>query len=167
MKGVKSWKVMSFVLVIGVFLSLYGFIYYESVKQPSEGWSGSIPIQSYEADLDFKNPDRRTSLALASGDQLVIITTKDKGVSFETFSSTGEKLRSTNVEIEYPITEINGVADANKIYLSTVSQNMKNLKFLELDIETFEVVREKSYITVAENYKLQEKKCSCILRWYC
>lgn len=162
MKNIKSWKVMSVMLVVCVFLSLYGFIYYETIKQPSKEWSRSIPIEIYMADLDMKDPDKRVSLTLSTGDMLIYITGTDNEVSFSTYNALGEKVESKDVHVHYPVTEINGDIEGDRIYLTAASPESGYLSFMEFDAKTFELISDEGYFTNAEDYQLGTRHATVI-----
>lgn len=155
MKIIKNWKVMLLVLIIAVFSSLYGFIYLESVKLPSEGWSGSIPIDTYESSYNLREPDRRSALALSNGSEVIYISGNDTGMDIRVFNSLGEKVNTAQVSTGVSVDEINGHLTDNYIELITISDALGQLNFVKLDMNTFELISEKSLFTQTEAYNVK------------
>jgi len=156
MKIIRNWKVMLFVLIVAVFSSLYGFIYLESVKLPSEGWSGSIPIETYQSAYSLREPDKRNALALSNGSEIIYINGSESGLDIRKFGPLGEKMESKSVPFEYGVDALNGQLVDGSIELVTVSESANTLNFVVIDGDTFELLSENIQSSQGQTYQLSK-----------
>ncbi len=79
-------------------MSLYGFIYFESIKQPSEAWSGSIVVDTYDASVNLNEPDKRIAFAVALEDRILYVSGHDREIQIRTFNEAGKVTEIESIE---------------------------------------------------------------------
>lgn len=167
MRYLKNWKVWMVILMVGVFLSLYGFIYFESIKQPSEGWSGSVAVDTYDASVNLNTPDKRKSFAVALENEILHVSGLGSEIQVKAFNEVGEMTETTTIEsldgdAAGEISELTGRYEAGKLFVTTFSDATGTLTFYQIDPVSIEVERQKDYMTEYTSYNLSPMQASVI-----
>ncbi|WP_430882995.1 hypothetical protein [Fusibacter sp. JL216-2] len=158
MRYLKNWKVWMALLMVGVFMSLYGFIYFESIKQPSEAWSGSIVVDTYDASVNLNEPDKRIAFAVALEDRILYVSGHDREIQIRTFNEAGKVTEIESIETAGIISEIAGEVDGNKLLLTTFTEDTGTLVFYQLDPVSLDIERQDAYTSDYTGYNLSSQE---------
>ena len=166
MRYFKNWKVWIALLMLGVFLSLYGFIYFESIKQPSEGWSGSVVVDSHDASVDLNTPDKRRSFAVALENVILHVSGYGSEIQVKTFNEVGTMIGTTTIEslddTTGEISEITGRYESGKLFITTFTDTTGILTFYQIDPDNFIIERQNNYMTEYTGYNLNPIQATII-----
>lgn len=156
-KQFKLWKFIIAVMAILIFSSLFAFIYDEQVKLPSENWSNSIEIDSYQPNMDFSSLAASNTFALPISDSHFInIYTLDHKVKLKTFDLKGTLVSEGSVDFETDLSDVSGSYNNGILELIVLDQNDANIHFVSINPTTYEEMDHKTVTYENMNFKLSD-----------
>jgi len=141
----QPWKIVTILMFLMIFSSLFAFIYTEQVKLPSENWSNALEIDAYSPDMDFENLTANNTMAIAIDDSsFVNIIALGNRLSFTTFNVEGHKLKEGQIDFDQDIYEFSGSMTNGQMELITVTENFDRVTFISINPEDFKEVDRKT-----------------------
>lgn len=142
----KHWKIVSGILIIILFLSLYSFIYTQIIELPSENWSKGILIDSFKSKIDYKNLNETSSIALTLDNKsLINLYANNNEVIINTYDLSGTLTNTKNIPLEDTITSIKGYVKDNNITLLAYSDSNHCAYHLKIKGSDFSIIKASKY----------------------
>ncbi len=149
------WKLILVTLILLIFASLYGFIYQESVKQPSEGWSNAVEVNAYESNVDLSNPNLKNTFATqGSNGEIINVSLNGSEIVVHSINTQGQITSEKQFKLDYQIRQINGAYSNGKLKLVVQDASESFIQYLDVDLESQEIVKLSEHNTENMSAKL-------------
>jgi len=151
----KPWKIVTVALILVIFLSLYGFIYYESVKLPSDNWSNPELIDTYDSASDYSSVMANNTLALSINENLFAnIVALDKELVISIYDNMGTFISENNVPFDFLVSELSGRIEDGYFKLIVSSDVSGSIEFLTFRVDDYNDIIRSNVLMEGYNIKL-------------
>jgi len=150
----KPWKIVTIALILVIFSSLYGFIYYESIKPPSDNWSNPQMIDTYDSASDYNSVMANNTLALPINEnQFANIVVEDTELIISIYDDMGTFISENKVILDFIPSDLTGRIEDGFFKLIVSSDVSGHIEFLTFGIDDYDNIDRSN--TVMKDYSIE------------